>query len=131
MTTGSGIGIGLLAALVACASPRSVSTHELVEDPTGHDGAAIVLVGSVENPRVEARSDGRDYTAFTLSDGTARVPVIARGTPPITKGDVVEVRGTFRSQLHAGNEQIPDTVEAKDVRVVGSAPKPASSTSVQ
>ena len=83
-----------------------------------------MLVGTVENPRVQVPPQGSGYTAFTLTDGTARVPVIAWGTQPIGMGDVVEVRGAFRTQLSAGNEVLVDTVEAKFVRVVRAAAQP-------
>ena len=36
-------------------------------------------------------------------------------------GDVVEVRGAFRTRLSAGNEVPLDTVEAKFVRLVRAA----------
>ena len=39
-------------------------------------------------------------------------------------GDAVEVRGTFRSQLRAGDQLLSDTVEAKFVRVVRAAVQP-------
>jgi hypothetical protein len=63
-------------------------------------------------------------TSFTLADGTARVPVIAWGTQEIGMGDVVEVRGAFRSQLRVGVDMVPDAVEAKFVRVVRHAGQP-------
>jgi hypothetical protein len=106
--------------LAACSPPREVVTvRTLVENPSGYDGQAIVLVGTVENPR-----RGPGYTSFTLTDGTARVPVIVGGTQPIGMGDVVEVRGAFRTQLRAGDQLLPDTVEAKFVRVVRAAAQP-------
>src|SRR5438093_2678048 len=112
--------LGLLALLVGCGPPRSVvTTAALVEDPARYDGAEIVLAGIVENPR---RSTG--YTAFTLTDGTARVPVIAWGTQEVGMGDAVEVRGAFHSQLRAGDQVLSDTVEAKFVRVVRAAVQP-------
>ena len=58
---------------------------------------------------------------FTLTDGTARVPVIAWGTQQIGMGDVVEVREPFRTRLSAGNEVPLDTLEAKFVRLVRAA----------
>ena len=67
---------------------------------------------------------GSGYTAFTLTDGTARVPVIAWGTQQIGMGDVVEVRGAFRTRLSAGNEALLDTVEATFVRRVRAAAQP-------
>ena len=112
--------LALFVLLIACGPPRSVVTAgALVEDPTRYDGAEIVLAGIVENPR---RSAG--YTAFTLVDGTARVPVIAWGTQEVAMGDAVEVRGTFRSQVRAGDQVLSDTVEAKFVRVVRAAVQP-------
>jgi len=119
------IAVGLFVLLIACGAPRNVVTAlGLVEDPARHDGEAILLVGTVENPRVRVPPQGSGYTAFTLTDGTARVPVIAWGTQPIGMGDVVEVRGAFRTQLSAGNEVLVDTVEAKFVRVVRAAAQP-------
>ena len=112
--------LGLLLLLLACGPPRTVVTaRALVEDPTGFDGQAIVLVGTVENPR-----RGPGYTSFTLTDGTARVPVIAWGTQPVGMGDVIEVRGALRTQLRAGDQLLPDTVEARFVRVVRAAAQP-------
>ena len=64
---------------------------------------------------------GSGYTAFTLTDGTARVPVIGWGTQQIGMGDVVEVRDAFRTRLSAGNEVPLDTVEAKFVRLMRAA----------
>ena len=78
-----------------------------------------MLAGIVENPRRRA-----GYTAFTLVDGTARVPVIAWGTQEVGMGDAVEVRGAFRSQVRAGDQVLSDTVEAKFVRVVRAAVQP-------
>ena len=112
--------MGLFALLIACGPPRNVVTGSaLVEDPTRYDGAEIVLAGIVENPRRRA-----GYTAFTLVDGTARVPVIAWGTQEVGMGDAVEVRGAFRSQVRAGDQVLSDTVEAKFVRVVRAAGQP-------
>jgi len=109
----------LLVLAVACSPPRSVVTaRTLVEDPSGHDGGEIVLVGTAENPQRQVASPGPGFTSFTLADGTARVPVIAWGTQEIGMGDVVEVRGAFRSQLRVGVDMVPDAVEAKFVRVV-------------
>ena len=88
--------LALSVLLIACGVPRTVLTaRALVEDPARYDGQAIVLVGTVENPRVRVPPQGSGYTAFTLTDGTARVPVIAWGTQQIGMGDVVEVRGAF------------------------------------
>jgi hypothetical protein len=110
---------------VACSPPRSVVTaRALVEDPSGHDAEEIVLVGTVENPRREVASRGPGYTSFTLADGTARVPVIAWGTQEVGMGDVVEVRGAFRTRLGVGDQMVPDAVEAKFVRVVRRAGQP-------
>jgi len=39
-------------------------------------------------------------------------------------GDVVEVRGAFRTRLSAGNEALLDTVEATFVRRVRAAAQP-------
>ena len=112
--------LGLLALLFACGPPRTVVTASaLVEDPSRYDGAEILVAGVVENPRRNA-----GYTSFTLSDGTARVHVIAWGTQEVGFGDTVEVRGAFRSQLPAGTEVLSDTVEAKLVRVVKRAVQP-------
>lgn len=109
----------LVVLAVACGSPRAVVTaRTLVEDPSGHDGEDIVLVGTVENPRRQVASQGAGYTSFTLTDGTARVPVIAWGTQEVGMGDVVEVRGAFRNRLRVGSDMVPDAVEAKFVRVV-------------
>jgi hypothetical protein len=117
--------LGLFVLLIACGAPRKVVTAlALVEDPTQHDGEALVLVGTVENPRLQVPPQGSSYTAFTLTDGTARVPVIAWGTQQIGMGDVVEVRGMFRTRLRAGNEVLLDTVEAKFVRIVRAAVQP-------
>ena len=105
--------------------PRTVLTaRALVEDPARYDSQAIVLVGTVENPRVRVPPQGSGYTAFTLTDGTARVPVIAWGTQQIGMGDVVEVRDAFRTRLSAGNEALLDTVEATFVRRVRAAAQP-------
>jgi len=72
--------LALSVLLIACGVPRTVLTaRALVEDPAPYDGQAIVLVGTVENPRVRVPPQGSGYTAFTLTDGTARVPVIAWG----------------------------------------------------
>ena len=114
------LAVGLLVLLTACGPPRSVVTvAALVEDPSRYDGAEVLLAGVVENPRRNA-----GYTSFTLSDGTARVPVIAWGTEEVGIGDTVEVRGAFRSQLHAGTDILSDTVEAKFVRLVSRAVQP-------
>jgi len=119
------IAVALFVLLIACGAPRNVVTAiELVEDPTRHDDEAILLVGTVENPRVRVPPQGSRYTAFTLTDGTARVPVIVWGTQPLGIGDVVEVRGTFHNELRAGSEVVPDAVEAKFVRVVRAAAQP-------
>ena len=119
------IALALFVLLIACGVPRNVLTaRALVEDPARYDGEAILLVGTVENPRVRVPPQGSGYTAFTLTDGTARVPVIAWGTQPIGMGDVVEVRGAFRTQLSAGNEVFLDTIEAKFVRLVRAAAQP-------
>src|SRR4029077_1125672 len=97
--------LGLFVLLVACGAPRNVLTgRALVEDPARYDGEAILLVGTVENPRVRMPAQGSTYTGFTLTDGTARVPVVVWGTQPIGMGDTVEVRGAFRGRLSAGNE---------------------------
>ncbi|HUE30080.1 MAG TPA: hypothetical protein VMR79_04355 [Verrucomicrobiae bacterium] len=119
------MALGLYVLLIACGAPRNVLTaRALVEDPMRHDGEAILLVGTVENPRLQVPSVGSGYTAFMLADGTARVPVIAWGTQPVGMGDVVEVRGAFRTRLSVGNEVLSDTVEAKFVRVVRAAARP-------
>ena len=119
------IALALSVLLIACGVPRTVLTaRALVEDPARYDGQAIVLVGTVENPRVRVPPQGSGYTAFTLTDGTARVPVIAWGTQQIGMGDVVEVRGAFRTRLSAGNEALLDTVEATFVRRVRAAAQP-------
>jgi hypothetical protein len=119
------IALALFVLLIACGVPRNVLTaRALVEDPARYDGEAILLVGTVENPRVRVPSQGSGYTAFTLTDGTARVPVIAWGTQPIGMGDVVEVRGAFRTRLSAGDEVLLDTIEAKFVRLVRAAAQP-------
>src|SRR6266436_4018189 len=74
------IAFGLLVLLIGCGAPRNVLTaRTLIEDPARHDGEAILLVGTVENPRVHVPSQGPGYTAFTLSDGTARVSVMSGG----------------------------------------------------
>jgi hypothetical protein len=39
-------------------------------------------------------------------------------------GDVVEVRGAFRTRLSAGDEVLLDTIEAKFVRLVRAAAQP-------
>jgi len=114
------LAVGLLVLLTACGPPRSVVTvAALVEDPSRYDGAQIVLAGVVENPRRNA-----GYTSFTLSDGTARVPVIAWGTEEVGIGDTVEVRGAFRSELRTDGDVLSDTVESKFVRVVRRAVQP-------
>jgi hypothetical protein len=119
------IALALFVLLIACGVPRNVLTaRALVEDPARYDGEAILLVGTVENPRVRVPPQGSGYTAFTLTDGTARVPVIAWGTQPIGMGDVVEVRGAFRTRLSAGDEVLLDTIEAKFVRLVRAAAQP-------
>ncbi len=119
------IALALFVLLIACGAPRNVLTaRALVEDPARYDGEAILLVGTVENPRVRVPPQGSGYTAFTLTDGTARVPVIAWGTQPIGMGDVVEVRGAFRTRLSAGDEVLLDTIEAKFVRLVRAAAQP-------
>src|SRR5437773_10658793 len=100
--------LALSVLLIACGVPRTVLTaRALVEDPARYDGQAIVLVGTVENPRVRVPPQGSGYTAFTLTDGTARVPVIAWGTQQIGMGDVVEVRGAFRTRLERGERGAP------------------------
>ena len=112
--------LGLFALLIACGPPRSVVTvAALVEDPSRYDGTEVVLAGVVENPRRNA-----GYTSFTLSDGSARVPVIGWGTQEVGIGDTVAVRGAFRSQLRADGEVLSDSVEAKFVRVVRRAVQP-------
>ena len=66
--------LALSVLLIACGVPRTVLTaRALVEDPARYDGQAIVLVGTVENPRVRVPPQGSGYTAFVLTDGTARV----------------------------------------------------------
>src|SRR6266446_5699038 len=74
------IALGLSVLLIACGAPRNVLTaRTLIEDPARYDGEAILLVGTVENPRMHVPSQGPGYTTFTLSDGTARVPVMSGG----------------------------------------------------
>jgi hypothetical protein len=114
-----------LGAALACSAPRTVVTaRSLVEEPTAHDGQRIVLVGTAENPRRVTPAEGAGYTILSVADGTARVPVLAWGTQPVSADDTVEVRGRFRTRLVAGSDTLPDTLEAEYVRVLRQAAQP-------
>src|SRR5439155_289395 len=67
-------------------------------------GPTQIYVGSAA---ICVPPQGSGYTAFTLTDGTARVPVIAWGTQQIGMGDVVEVRDAFRTRLERGERGAP------------------------
>src|SRR5438874_13708123 len=117
--------VALVALLAGCGPPRNVVTaRTLVADPVRHEDEQIVLVGTAENPRVRTPERGNTYTSFTLTDGTARVPIVVWGTQPVGAGDTVEVRGSFRTRVRAGTGVVPDAVEAKVVRVLRPAAQP-------
>jgi len=117
--------LAALGAALACSGQRTVVTaRSLVEDPTAHDGQRIVLVGTAENPRRVTSAQGAGYTILSIADGTARVPVLAWGTQPVSAGDTVEVRGRFRTRAVAGSDVFPDTLEAEYVRVLRQAAQP-------
>jgi len=124
MRTASALGLALGVAF-GCAPRASVVTaRDLIEAPAPHDGARIVVVGQVQDPRSRMPSTGNSYTSFVLADGTGRVPVVAWGTQEIDAGDVVEVRGVFHTAMRAGAETLPDTVEAAFVRRLRAAAEP-------
>lgn len=103
----------LLLLPVACQPrPDVVTGRDLLREASRYDGQRIVLTGLAQNPRLGSSSDLGTYTSFVLSDGTARVPVIAPGTQDVSQGDVVEVRGVFRERMRVGDEELRNVVEA-------------------
>ena len=106
----------MVVALANCSTPQVVGGRDLIEAPDRFEGQRIVLTGIVQDPRKRMPNDGATYTAFTLVDGSARVPVAAPGTQPVSADDLVEVRGVFHQQLRIGGDTLVDTVEAEFVR---------------
>jgi len=99
-----------------------VTTLDLVEAPQALDGARIVVIGQVQELRLQSSSPGNTYTTFALAEGQARALVFARGTVAIDAGDLTEVRGTFHSVAHVGPDTLYDAVEATSVRRLPPAP---------
>jgi hypothetical protein len=91
----------LVLLLVAACQPLPdvVTAHDLLREGTRYDGKRIVLTGLTQNPRLGSSAELGTSTSFVLTDGTARVPVIAPGTQDVSQGDVVEVRGVFRERM--------------------------------
>jgi len=112
--------LGLVLPL-GCTRARVVTARDLIETPSELDGAKVVLVGRVQDVRMQMPQKDGPYTAFVVADGTGRVPVFARGTAPIGPGDLVEVRGKFHSLTRLGDELASDIVEANFVRPLGGA----------
>jgi len=114
----------IVVALANCSAQQVVSGRDLIEAPDRFEGRPIVLTGIVQDPRKRLPNDGATCTTFTLVDGSARVPVAAPGTLPVSAGDLVEVRGTFHQQLRIGGDTLVDTVEAEFVRPLRPAMQP-------
>lgn len=109
---------------MACSARQVVSGRDLIEAPDRFEGQRIVLTGIAQDPRKRMPDGGATYTSFTLVDGSARVPVAAPGTQPVSAGDLVEVRGAFHEQLRLGGDVLVDTVEAEFVRPLRPAAQP-------
>lgn len=115
----------LLSVAAACQKPPTVATgRDLLTAPERYDGERVLVAGVAQNPRKRMPATGPEYTSFTVLDGTDRVPVIAWGTQPVESGDLVEVRGVFRSQIAVGGDVLHDTVEAAFVRPLRKAMQP-------
>ena len=120
-----GLVLVALGLALGCEKPRAVLTgRQLLGAPAEHAEERVVLVGTVQNPRKRTPPVGDVHTEFTLADGTARVPVVAWGTEPVSSGDLVEVRGVFHDEMPLGDGVRDDVVEAKFVRVLRAAPQP-------
>ena len=104
----------LLLLLVAACQPLPdvVTARDLLREGARYDGKRIVLTGLAQNPRLGSSAELGTYTSFVLTDGTARVPVIAPGTQDVSQGDVVEVRGVFRERMALSDEEMRNVVEA-------------------
>jgi hypothetical protein len=114
----------IVVALAACSARQVASGRDLIEAPDRFEGQRIVLTGIVQDPRTQMPAGGTTYTSFTVVDGSARVPVAAPGTQPVSSGDLVEVRGVFHAQLRIGGDALVDTVEAEFVRPIRPAVQP-------
>ena len=114
----------IVVALAACSARQVVSGRDLIEAPDRFEGQPIVFTGIAQDPRKRMPDGGATYTSFTLVDGSARVPVAAPGTQPVSAGDLVEVRGMFHAQLRIGGDVLVDTVEAEFVRPLRPAMQP-------
>jgi hypothetical protein len=113
------VGLVLLA---SCSHRPVVTARDLLGAPERFDGADVVVVGQVMNPRFRMPEQGNSYTTFTLADGTAQVPVFGWGKLDIDSGDIVEVRGAFRHTAAAGSDLLRDVVEVLFVRRLRAAP---------
>jgi hypothetical protein len=109
---------------LGCTRARVVTAQDVIETAPDIDGAHLVLVGRVQDPRTQTAKSGGAYTTFIVADGTGRVPVFARGTERIGAGDLGEVRGTFHRQAHLEGDLLSDTIEADALRLLSQAAQP-------
>lgn len=107
------LGLTVLAVLSASvASARDRSPSEILASPDLYDGRALVIAGTIGNPRELLSKRGNPYYVFELEDGRRAIRVVSFGNTLCKAGAYATVEGRFRKVKRQGQETVYNEVEA-------------------
>lgn len=102
---------GFCAALPAMAGAATVG--QILASPSSYDGQHVNVSGTVEQLERKVSHRGNPYVTFSLCSGPC-VHVFAFGTPSISDGQTITVRGTFAAVKHVSGYTFFSEIDADD-----------------
>lgn len=104
----------LLALFLAWPAISSAATiAQVLGNPSSYDGQHVELNGTVERVKQKVSHRGNPYVTFSLCSNQC-IHVFAFGSPSISEGQTITVRGTFAAVKHVGSYTFYNELDADD-----------------
>jgi len=91
----------------------TASIAQILNSPSTFDGSHVSVTGKVEDLEQKTSRKGNAYVTFSLCSSRC-IHVFAFGSPSISDGQTVNVRGMFSAVKHVGAYTFTDEIEADD-----------------
>lgn len=101
---------------------QHASVRQVLDNPSGFDGAAIHITGQVVSIEERLSRNGHFYRVFTLTDpntnrqGDHSLKVFSFSFPTVHPGDTVVVEGTYRVDYWFGGWPFENFIDAEIIR---------------
>lgn len=102
---------GFSAALPALAGAATVG--QILGNPSTYDGQHVAVSGTVEHFERKVSRRGHPYVTFSLCSGQC-IHVFGFGSPSISDGQTITVRGTFAAVKHVSGYTFFSEIDADD-----------------